>query len=259
MSPSRRPALAALAALSACTAVAIPPSPPAVSPATATPVAASAAPSSQPPAVCARGAWSPAVAEARWAVMKNDGDALRRFFAWVGPRTDLPDLAARTRALADDPRTQPGEGDPSDIVDLGAEAIADVGLACAACHVRAGVKPKIGDGAAPPVDPSLNVHMARHSWALERLWEGLIGPSDPRWIEGVSALHDHPIEADRLHGREGGESPSDYMDWWIHQPGPSTALAADHAGRASFYGHLLTACAACHAGTAGAPAVPAGP
>lgn len=208
---------------------------------------------------CARAEWSPQLTSARSALLKNDATAVRGFLVWAGARTDLPDLSARTKGLATDPRLQPGQGEVGDLLDLGAEALGDVGMACGSCHTRSGKGPTFAPATAPPHAEGMAVHMARHMWSMDRLWDGIIGPSDARWIEGVSGLHDHPIDAERLHGREGGESPSDYMDWWIHQPGPTDGLKATGPERAAFYTHMLTACAACHAGTEGAPAAPTGP
>ncbi len=212
-----------------------------------------------PVSPCPRAAWTPALADARNALLKNDADGVRAFLLWVSGRSDLPALAARTKELAQDPRLQPGQGEPGDLFDLGAEALGDAGLACGACHATSPGPRYEGTVTPPPILEDLAVHMTRHVWALDRLWEGIIGPSDPRWVAGVGALHDHPIDAERLHGREGGESPSDYMDWWIHQPGPSAGLQAQGADRARFYSRMVTACAACHAGTEGAPAVPSAP
>lgn len=205
---------------------------------------------------CPRESWAPKVSAMRTALLKNDANSVRDFLAWIATRADLPDLDARARALAEDPRIQPGQADPGDLIDLGAEALGDVGLACGACHARAGAGPSFAPLATPAMTESMSDHMGRHLWAMDRLWDGIIGPNDQRWVEGVGALHDHPIDAERLEGRDGGLSPSDYMDWWIHQPGPSVGLTATGAGRGRFYGQMLTACAACHAGTAGAPASP---
>jgi len=208
---------------------------------------------------CPRDAWARPLSQARTAMLRNDEQGLRTFFTWLSPRTDLPDLSARTRGLAQDPRLVSGQGEPGDLVELGADALGDVGLACAACHARVSAKMRFPQGEPPPVSEGTKAHMTRHLWAMDRLWEGLIGPSDERWTMGEQALHDHTLDAETLHGRDAGESPSDYMDWWIHQKGPELASTADQAGRAKLYGQVMTACAACHAGTAGAPAVPQGP
>ena len=205
---------------------------------------------------CPREAWGQALGDARKAMLRNDEQGLRSFFTWVAARTDLPDLSARTRGLAQDPRAMEGQGEPGDLIELGADALGDVGLACATCHTRVSAKLRFPQGTMPAVGEETRAHMTRHLWAMDRLWEGLIGPSDERWKLGEQALHDHTLDAETLHGREAGDSPSDYMDWWIHQKGPELASTADQGGRAKLYGQVLTACAACHAGTAGAPTTP---
>ena len=84
--------------------------------------------------------------------------------------------------------------------------------------------------------------MARHAWAVDRLWEGMIGGGDHRWELGVAALGDTPLPfsprsdapilaarlqrlAKRAHAMRMGETLDDRM---------------------RTYGEILVTCAACH-------------
>ena len=114
---------------------------------------------------------------------------------------------------------------------------AQVAAACASCHVAADHPVRFAP--IPPLPPDTGApaaRFARHGWAVERLWEGMIAPSDERWRAGLGALAITPL------------------------PSPSPSLAATLRGqaraeldvpqpedRAAAYAALLVTCAACHA------------
>ncbi|MCA9621359.1 MAG: hypothetical protein KC731_20190, partial [Myxococcales bacterium] len=74
-----------------------------------------------------------------------------------------------------------------------AAAMADIGKSCAGCHLELG-GPTF-DPEPEPVPPAgdLVARMKRHVWASERLWEGLVGPSEAAWREGAAALVEGPL------------------------------------------------------------------
>lgn len=202
---------------------------------------------------CPRAAWTPLLAQARVAVLRNDAAALRNFFQIVASREDLPGLSAEVKGLSRDPRLRTAKANPADVVVAGAGALGEIGEACASCHRERKLNPADDELAVPEVYDGAVAHMARHQWAVDRMWEGLVGPTDARWALGVAALHDHPLDAAALSASEDSKSPADYLDWWIHKRGPDEALKAGPGQRGRIYGDLLGACAACHAGTPGGP------
>jgi cytochrome c553 len=121
-----------------------------------------------------------------------------------------------------------------------------VAAACADCHRSTGallafdrVPP------APPDDPELCARMARHQWAADRLWEGLVGPSDRAWSAGLEVFAAAPL-------------PSASDSAGVRLQGLArAALAAlprdTPADRAKAYGEMLVTCTACHAGPAARP------
>ena len=68
-----------------------------------------------------------------------------------------------------------------------------LGRRCAQCHEAAGAKLAFPKEAPPAAGKKLPSHMAGHEWATARLWEGLIGPSTERWLEGARALSRAPL------------------------------------------------------------------
>lgn len=123
---------------------------------------------------------------------------------------------------------------------------AQVAAACATCHVRAEPLAVIYPPApaAPANAATVDARMARHQWAADRLWEGMIAGTTVPWRQGLEVLAQTPLPfpphakmpalADRLQDLARGalESLSDRSE------------TIDT--RATTYGNMLVTCAACH-------------
>ena len=67
--------------------------------------------------------------------------------------------------------------------DLKSAAISVSGMAktCSNCHLVNEIEIEFGYDQEPAQWSDTVSHMQRHQWAADRLWEGLIGPSDTAW------------------------------------------------------------------------------
>jgi hypothetical protein len=88
--------------------------------------------------------------------------------------------------------------------------------------------------------------MARHVWAAERMWEGLIGPEDFAWSSGASALKEG-----WLNPRAVVSDPDDRMRvrelvTQVYSLGAEAEAAQGSEERARIYGEFLTTCIDCH-------------
>jgi len=63
---------------------------------------------------------------------------------------------------------------------------------CGACHKAAG-GPRANVEAAPASGGSVEARLRRHVWATERLWEGIVVPSDASWKLGADGLLGEPF------------------------------------------------------------------
>ena len=111
--------------------------------------------------------------------------------------------------------------------------MSQLGLACAGCHVAlGGPNPTTSNGQAP--EPS----MAGHAWAAERLWFGLMAPSETAWAEGAGQLaKGAPFRSD--------VTAIDAQAKRLQQLGTSAmSVASEH--RARVFSDVLTTCADCH-------------
>ena len=56
---------------------------------------------------------------------------------------------------------------------------------CGPFHVAAKVKPALPDVPRPALTGGREAHMLEHQWAVDVMYQGLIGPSDELWKKGV--------------------------------------------------------------------------
>ncbi len=170
---------------------------------------------------------------------------------------DLGATRAPARALANARHKYGSEADDSwDLMQaearviLGQGQIADIarslgrmGLACGTCHRALHEGPIMRPGDPPPPSRSPGAHMERHEWALDRLWEGLVGPSEAAWAAGGGAL---AIEALNLGPPSNRPPETDLLAEQIHDLGEEARSTSDWKDRADVYGRLLQSCARCH-------------
>ena len=132
----------------------------------------------------------------------------------------------------------------ADLAAAGA-ATAEMALACGACHTAVGQVTAFAF-MAQAEGVGVAGHMARHGWAVDRMWKGLIGPSNEAWMEGVQGFAESPLQ--------GGTEETLALGRRIHELGAQGAEAADPAARGTIYGELLTTCAGCHTAAGQGPA-----
>lgn len=119
-----------------------------------------------------------------------------------------------------------------------ARSSAFLGRQCARCH-EAGAT-RVAFAKLPEGKPT--TQMASHGWAAARMWEGLIGPDDSRWLLGARQLAEAKITITAEDGSLG-----------IADDASRVKLLAKRAvklqsqdERSLMYGDLLATCAHCH-------------
>lgn len=161
-------------------------------------------------------------------------------------KLDEPDLPAAWRTYVDQIRAAAAQIEQAQDLVTAARTSALLGRRCAQCHEAAGAKIAFAKEPQPQPGPKLPSHMASHEWATARLWEGLIGPSSDRWLEGARALAKAPLAI----VAEGDNLPpemsvgDDVARVRLLATRAQTAKTQDE--RAALYGDLLATCARCH-------------
>lgn len=119
-----------------------------------------------------------------------------------------------------------------------------VAVACAECHGRTKQLLKLSRlPALPPDQPTAAARMARHQWAADRLWEGIVGLSDDRWRAGLEVLVATPLPAAAVPGAPELAARLQRIARKALERRTSDSL--DDNARS--YGDMLVTCAGCHA------------
>lgn len=116
-------------------------------------------------------------------------------------------------------------------------------LACASCHTDTGVVPDLA--AAPQLPPdrdTLEARMARHLWAADRLWVGIVADSPDAWTTGIDVLATGSRAWPTL---TSAQTPFAKRFQRTAETA-RRAKAPTTSSRATTYGELLSICASCH-------------
>lgn len=182
----------------------------------------------------------------RDAVIAGNLDRLRQEAVWMAEHELTSNLSERWRPHVQ--RMQDAARAARDAADLsqGAAAVASVAAACGSCHSALG-GPRVVV-AAPPVGTSgAGMLMARHKWAADRMWDGLVGPSDEAWIRGAEIMADAPLA-----GVEGvinccvDRAMVDRLADQVHVQAARARTVSEPTQRAREYGVFLGTCRQCH-------------
>ena len=135
----------------------------------------------------------------------------------------------------------------TDDLAIAAGIAATMAGTCGDCHVAENAA-VINQTAMPPPheeDP-FSDFMTQHRWGADRMWEGIIGPSDEAWRAGAKALATTDLSADDV-GEHLIMTPE--IEALLVQVRRDSAAAPTTEGaenRQKLYGSFLAGCASCH-------------
>jgi hypothetical protein len=170
---------------------------------------------------------------AKWIAEHRGHDAIEE---WYGHIEIIRDAATNLQEAEDIPAA--------------AKLAATLAGQCASCHESLTAiatfewteKPK-------PVEGDIKSHMALHMWGAERLWEGIVGPSDSHWLDGAEAFASDPLhEGEVVKGKKVSKDVAD-LAAKIHELGEKAKTLESTEERVALYGEMLVTCAGCHSQT----------
>jgi cytochrome c553 len=178
------------------------------------------------------------------ALIRGDLEAMRKDADWMAthelsrnlPETWRPYLQAMQTTAQRVVKAKDAAG--------AALAVAEMGQACGTCHKALG-GPKLEVGSPPAEGSGVAPHMMGHQWAADRMWEGLIGPSDPAWIKGSEMLASAPLTEKAVAGQKSVPPEVELLAQKVHGFGEKSRAAAA-TDRVALYGDFLATCASCH-------------
>lgn len=124
-----------------------------------------------------------------------------------------------------------------------ARVLAEIGVACSECHRSRGGVAIVVPGPATDAKSQLT----RHSWGAERLWEGLMSPSDDAWKRGGGVLTDAPFATDGLAGKPADVQAQAFaLAERAHALGAQAQNATTLEARTKVFAEVYTTCSSCH-------------
>lgn len=126
-------------------------------------------------------------------------------------------------------------------------AAARLALSCGRCHLATTTITSFEWTPAPAAEGDAGSRMRRHLWAMDRLWEGLVGPSNSMWEKGAEILTSAPFPLESLLAGHRAEDPQvAALSKTLNALSKRASQAEDLEERAEIYGALLETCQQCH-------------
>jgi hypothetical protein len=136
----------------------------------------------------------------------------------------------------------------SEAPGLGAAAVAaaQMGRVCGDCHRDLDVSPRFLLGTVAPEGAGPKAEMARHIWASDRMWQGLIAPDDFAWSSGARGLTLGWLNPGEVVASPGDRERLRSMIQQVYDLAAQAEAAEEPEDRAEVYGTFLTTCIDCH-------------
>lgn len=136
----------------------------------------------------------------------------------------------------------------AETIEDAARAVANTAAVCGECHQARGAGPHFPEDYDPDSEMGLSNsvfdRMERHVWAANRMWEGLIAPSDRAWRAGSAELANVPLKAPRRNPPLSAAFSADLRS--LRELGDQARSMLEPAERAQAYARFLVRCAQCH-------------
>jgi mono/diheme cytochrome c family protein len=186
--------------------------------------------------------------QARDAVVRGQLALAEAPLTWLGQHGFAKDLPADWRPHIDRMQQAAVEATKLSTLAAAAAGVSAMASECGACHQALSRGPELeptgleSDDSTKPLSAqaALQHRMDEQLWGIERMWEGLVIPSDHAWREGAKSLGElkaHPLVAAKLRARLER----------VRSLGVEASAASNAELRARSYARILAECGSCHA------------
>lgn len=182
-------------------------------------------------------------------IIMGDLDGVREPATWLADHQEVDGLPENFEPYIGLMRQYAREVNNAQDFKTAAISVSHMAKTCSNCHLMNEVQIEFGYDQVPAEWSDTVSHMQRHQWAADRLWEGLIGPSDRAWDRGMDMLVDVPLHPDDVAGVTSAdidEASIDELARRVHTLAGQGTIARTPAERAEVYGEFLELCAECH-------------
>lgn len=182
-------------------------------------------------------------------IIKGNLDGVREPASWLAEHETVSGLPAHFESYVEMMRSYAREIVVAPDLKSAAMSVSSMARTCGNCHLVNHVDLKVAYDPVPADGASTISHMKRHQWAMERLWEGLISPSDTAWWRGADMLVGVPLRAAEVTNEAtevGNSAALDELARRVHMLGGQGTITRTPDARSALYGELLGLCADCH-------------
>ncbi len=187
------------------------------------------------------------LSEVKAAIIAGDLEAAREPATWIAEHNGVETLPKGwepyiVRMRADATKV----ASATDLANASAH-LSMIARACGDCHVANNSEVTFGFDQKPRDEfDGRRTHMQRHLWGVDRMWDGLIGPSDIAWNRGSDFLIDVPLSPEEVLGTSGNGEGIGTMAKQVHVLGGRGTQTKSAADRSELFGELLAVCGSCH-------------
>lgn len=135
------------------------------------------------------------------------------------------------------------EAEDLDVVTV---EVGRLAASCGSCHQASNGGPRFVAGSDAPEGDSRGAQMILHLWAADRMWEGLVGPSEEAWQAGTRALSElAPTLGWAIRASESPGEASRILQA-LSRLASEAGKARGQEERGAAYGRILETCRRCH-------------
>lgn len=189
------------------------------------------------------------------AIIAGELENAREAATWLASHETAADLRAEFESYIILMRSHARHVIEAESLASAAESVSEMAKTCGNCHLVNDVNLEFGHDDRPHEDvEDVVTHMQRHRWATDRLWEGLIGPSDIAWNRGADMLIDAPLLPSDVTTTTDNVAEIGDIARRIHTLGGIGTETKTPDARSELYAEVLGLCASCHTLLGGGPA-----
>jgi cytochrome c553 len=182
-------------------------------------------------------------------IIMGDLDSVREPAKWIAEHESVSGLPENYQPYVESMRQYAREVAAAPDLQSAATAVSNMAITCGDCHQANDVTIAVSVTAKPEEWGETDVHMQRHQWGVDRMWEGLIGPSDKPWNQGADMLVDIPLSTfDVMDASASMEDTIaiDIITQRLHALGGQGGYTKTPEERSKMFGEVLSICAECH-------------
>lgn len=187
------------------------------------------------------------VGEMESAVIDGNLERAKTVSGVIAMMDSIPDLPANAKSYEVALKDQARIGAAAPDLAAAGRSVAGMGKSCGDCHRFLSRGPHFARTSQPlrSEQPATGA-MLRHRWAMDQMWDGMIGPSDSAWIRGAAALQEESTYLELIRPNVPRGDAMRAMAQSLRGMGARAQGENDPGQRAIIYGRLLTTCVSCH-------------